>query len=44
MKIGCPAPLAESVAIVGFVFMFSIESMPIHRCGSSVSGRTLLNS
>ena len=28
---GCPAPLADSVAIVGLVVMFSMESMPMHR-------------
>ena len=44
MKIGCPAPPAESVAIVGLVVMFSIESMPMHRWGMSVCGRTLLSS
>ena len=35
-----PAPLADRVAIVGLVVMFSRESMPMHRCGSGVSGKT----
>ena len=37
-----PAPLADNVATVGLVVIFSIESMPIHRCGSSVCGKALL--
>lgn len=44
MKIGWPAPLAERFATVGLAFMFSIESIPMHRWGRSVGGSTLLNS
>ena len=44
IRMGCLAPLADSVATVGLAFIISSESMPMQRSGRRVCGRARLSS